>query len=168
MKQRLYFVLPNQLSAKAIERELLLARVGPDSFGYLARSATALGYLPQAGLLQNSDLVHGIRDGLLSGAVTGAAVGLLLYFMGVQAEPGVMLGMALIGASFGSWAASLVAVSVPNRQLKAFEKDLEEGRILLMVDVPKKMVKEVTELITSRLPQADAQGADPRIPAYCA
>jgi hypothetical protein len=79
-----------------------------------------------------------------------------------------MLGMALIGASFGSWAASLVAVSVPNRQLKAFEKDLEEGRILLMVDAPKKRVKEVTELITSRLPQADAQGADPRIPAYCA
>jgi hypothetical protein len=61
--------------------------------------------------------------------------------------------MALLGATFGSWAASLIAVSVPNRQLKPFEKDLREGRLLLMVDVPNERVDEVTQLVTGRLPQ---------------
>ncbi len=39
-------------SAKAIERELLLARVEPNRFGFLA----ALGDLPQASPLQKNDL----------------------------------------------------------------------------------------------------------------
>jgi hypothetical protein len=43
-------------SAKAIERELLLARVEPNRFGFLAKSATALGDLPQASPLQKNDL----------------------------------------------------------------------------------------------------------------
>jgi hypothetical protein len=110
----------------------------------------------------------GMRDGLLSGAVTSAAVGLLLCLTDLAAMPGVTLVMALVGATFGSWAASLVAVRIPNRQLKAFEKDLGDGRILLVVDVPNERVEEVTELVTSRLPEADARGADPRMPAYCA
>ncbi len=61
MKQPLYFLLPHQRSVKAIERELLLARVEPKSFAFLAKSATTLGDLPQASQLQKSDLLcrHG-------------------------------------------------------------------------------------------------------------
>ncbi len=133
----------------------------------MAKSAATLGDLPPASPLQKSDLGHGIRDGLLSGAAVGAAVGLFLYLAG-QAMPGAMLVMALVGASFGTWAASLVAVSVPNRQLKPFEKDLREGRLLLVVDVPNERVKEVKRLVSSQLPQVDVWRADPDAAAYCA
>jgi hypothetical protein len=69
------------------------------------------------------------------------------------------LVMALVGAAFGNWAASRVAVSVSNRQLKSFEKDLSDGRLLLVVDVPNERVKEVTRLVVSHLPQVDVRGA---------
>ncbi len=97
---------------------------------------------------------------MLSGAVTGAVMGLVLYLSDVLATPGAPLGMALLGGTFGSWAGSLIAVSVPNRQLKPFEKDLREGRLLLMVDVPNERVDEVTQLVTGRLPEPDARKAD--------
>jgi hypothetical protein len=71
-------------------------------------------------------------------------------------------------AEWADWAASLVVVSVPNRQLKPFERDLREGRLLLVVDVPNERVKEVTRLVTSQLPQVNVRRADPRTAAYCA
>jgi len=160
MKRRLYFVLPDKVSAKRIERELVLARVEPSRIRFLANSDTAAGDLPKAGPLQKNDLAYGLRDGVLSGAVTGAVIGLFLYFSDVLATPGAPLGVALLGGTFGSWAGSLIAVSVPNRQLKPFEKDLREGRLLLMVDVPNERVDEVTQLVTGRLPEPDARKAD--------
>jgi uncharacterized membrane protein len=160
MKRRLYFVLPDKVSAKRIERELLRARVEPSRIRFLANSDTAAGDLPKAGPLQKNDLAYGLRDGVLSGAVTGAVMGLVLYLSDVLAAPGAPLGMALLGASFGSWAGSLIAVSVPNRQLKPFEKDLKEGRLVLMVDVANDRVDEVTQLVTGRLPEPDARIAD--------
>lgn len=160
MKRRLYFVLPDKVSAKRIERALLRARVEPRRIRFLANSDTAAGDLPKAGPLQKNDLAYGLRDGVLSGAVTGAVMGLFLYLSDVLAAPGAPLGMALLGASFGSWAASLIAVSVPNRQLKPFEKDLREGRLVLMVDVANDRVDEVTQLVTGRLPESDARIAD--------
>jgi hypothetical protein len=95
-------------------------------------------------------------------------MGLVLYLSDVLVTPGAPLGMSLLGASFGSWAASLIAVSVPNRQLKPFEKDLKEGRLVLMVDVPNDRVDEVTQLVTGRLPESDARIPDLATAAYCA
>jgi hypothetical protein len=72
--------------------------------------------LPPASPLQRSDLEPGIRDGLLAGGLTGTVVGLLLNLSGLQLAPGMMLVMTLLGALFGIWAQSLVAVAVPKSQ----------------------------------------------------
>lgn len=160
MRRRLYFVLPDKVSAKRVEHALLRARVEPRRIRFLGNSDTAAGDLPRARPLQKNDLAYGLRDGVLSGAVTGAVMGLFLYLSDVFVTPGAPLGMALLGASYGSWAGSLIAVSVPNRQLKSFEKDLKEGRLVLMVDVANERVDEVTRLVTGRLPEPDARIAD--------
>jgi len=167
MRRRLYFVLPDRASADKVEDELLLAHIDDSHIHFLATVDTS--GLPQASLLQRSDLTHGMALGLLSGALTGAGAGLLLYLyprfeneMGL----GVILVLAIVGALFGIWAASLVAVGMPNSRLKAFERDINEGHILLMVDVPKERVAEITELIKSHHPEAEVRGVDPRIPAF--
>lgn len=166
MKRRLYFILPDQRSAKEIERELLLARIQPNHFGFMAAPDTDLGDLPRAGPRHTSDLRHGIMAGLLTGGVTGAVVGLLLALQGDMHLASAVLGLMLLGASFGTWAASLIAVSVPNRQLKRFEKEVCDGQILLMIDVPREQIERVLRLIEERHPEADVRGIDPMIPAF--
>jgi hypothetical protein len=52
----------------------------------------------------------------------------------------------LLGAVFGVWAAS-IAVRVPSKQLETFHQDIRDGQILLMIDVPKDQVEEVTQLV---------------------
>lgn len=167
MRRRLYFVLPDRTSAEKIEEELLLARIDDDHIHFMA--TVELEGLPQASLLQSSDLTHGMALGLVCGGLTGAAVGLLLYlYPDVRSDVGLGLTLllAIAGAVFGVWVGSLVGVSVPNSRLKTFERDINEGHILLMVDVPKERVTEITALIKGHHPEAEVRGVDPSIPAF--
>ena len=79
---------------------------------------------------------------------------------------GVILAMSLIGAIVSIWASGMIAADVPNTRLKKFSKDIEQGRILLMVDVPKLQIGEITAMIREQYPDADARGRDPTIPAF--
>jgi len=72
----------------------------------------------------------------------------------------------VIGAVFGAWAASLVAMSVPNTRLKPFQKAIDAGKILLMVDLPTSRIEEVQELVSRRHPEASAHGIEPTMPAF--
>jgi len=49
--------------------------------------------------------------------------------------------------------------------LKPFQKDIDAGKSLLMVDVPTSRVEELRELV-SRGPEAMAHGIEPTIPAF--
>lgn len=167
MRRRLYFVLPDKASADKIEQELLLARIDDNHIHFMA--TVGLDGLPQASVLQSSDLTHGMMLGLISGGLAGAAVGSIMY-MYPQADralgAGLIFGLAIIGALFGIWAASLIAVRLPNSRLRAFERDINDGHILLMVDVPKERVMEISALIKAHHPEVQARGIDPSIPAF--
>jgi hypothetical protein len=60
----------------------------------------------------------------------------------------------------------MVGSSVPNSRLRQFTQAIEEGRLLLMVDVPEHRVDEVRGLVNARHPEAEDRGIDPHIPAF--
>jgi hypothetical protein len=70
------------------------------------------------------------------------------------------------GALFGIWASSLVAASVPNARLLACAKDIEEGKYLMMVDVPFRRVEEIQLLLRKRHPEDKDGGVEPTVPAF--
>jgi hypothetical protein len=169
MRRRLYFVLPDTRSAREMLDEMLLARIEFKHIHFLARRGTLPPELPEANVLQKTDLVHGAQLGVAIGAVVGmAAGGLLVLFPpeGVTLKLFTVLVTALGGAFFGAWASSLVASSVPNSRLKGFERDIESGKVLMMVDVPMRRVQEICALVTSRHPEAASGGFEPTIPAF--
>ncbi len=169
MRRRLYFILPDRASAEAIERDLLLARIDDHHFHFMAREGVELGTLNRANLLQRSDIVHGSELGLMAGGLTGALAGLGLYLFPRLAEVigmGVVLVLAVLGALIGAWAAGMVGVSIPNSRLKGFERALEAGHILLMVDVPPARIDEIRELILAHHPEAAPGGQETRLPAF--
>jgi hypothetical protein len=169
MRRRLYFMLPDVQIARQMLDDMLLARIGIRSIRFLAKRDTLPPDLPEAGLLQKTDIVHGAGLGLVIGGAAGVVVGGLLVatpLAGVSLKLGTVLIMALFGALFGVWVSSMVGTQVPNSRLKAFAADIEDGKTLIMVDVPRDRVTAICELVARRHPHAVYGGIEPTIPAF--
>ena len=170
MNRRLYFVLPDVDTAQQVEKDLLLARIEDRHMHFLGKRGTDLKDLPEASLGQKTDLFHGMRVGLVAGGATGTCVGFILYqfpsLIGVSLDVGIAAILALVGAIFGAWVSSMIGSSTPNVRLREYEKTMEEGHILLMLDVPKERVDEVREIIRSHHPEVEDHGLDPDIPRF--
>lgn len=169
MRRRIYFLLPNVGSARQVVNELLLARIDDHHIHVMAREGTTLGDLPQANLLQRSDFIHGVEIGLSVGGATGIVAGLIAVAFppqGIVLGGWTMLVMALAGALIGAWVAGMIGTDIPNSQLREFTTAVADGQILMMVDVPKSKVANVTEMIRKHHPEADMHGVEPTIPAF--
>lgn len=169
MRRRLYFVLPDVESARSMLKEMLLARIEVRHIHFLSRRGTLPDDLPEATVLQKTDIVHGAQMGIGIGAIVGAVAGALVVFFppeGVTLKLITILGVAIGGAFFGAWASSMVASSVPNSRLKPFEREIESGRVLMMIDVPVSRVQEIRDLVTRHHPEAASGGVEPTIPAF--
>ena len=169
MRRRLYFLLPTTARARQVVDELLLARIGDHHIHVIAKEGIPLGDLPQANVLQRSDLIHGIGVGLGVGGITGILAGLVAIAFppeGVELGGWTLLATALAGALIGAWLAGMVGTDIPNSQLKEFASAVEDGHILMMVDIPRNKVETVTNMIRRHHPEADMHGIEPRMPAF--
>lgn len=169
MRRRIYFLLPSVGSARQVVNELLLARIDDHHIHVMAREGITLGDLPQANLLQRSDFIHGVEIGLSVGGATGIVAGLIAVAFppqGIVLGGWTMLVMALAGALIGAWVAGMIGTDIPNSQLREFTTAVADGQILMMVDVPKSKVANVTDMIRKHHPEADMHGVEPTIPAF--
>lgn len=169
MRRRLYFIMPDVPSARKMMEDLLLARIEERHIHFLARRGTPMEGLHEANHLQKSDLVHGAQVGLALGALLGFILGAVLVMTTITDDRWqivTVLGAGVVGALFGAWVASMVGNSVPNSRLVQFQKAIEDGKLLLMVDVPEHRMNEVKDLIAARHPEAEDRGIDPHIPAF--
>lgn len=170
MSRRIYWLVPDVASAQQVLKDLLLARITERQIHFVGRDGMDLSGLPTANILQTSDVVRAAQMGLVVGGATGAAAGVLaaVWFpiVGDTAQWGIAAVLAMIGGGFGAWAASMIGVSTPSGRLRRFEGAIEQGQILLMVDVPASRVKEIEELLGASHPEAKFEGEEPNIPAF--
>ncbi|MEE2982412.1 MAG: DUF1269 domain-containing protein [Pseudomonadota bacterium] len=171
MNRRMYFVLPDVETAQQVEHDLLLARIEERRMHFLGRRGTDLKDLPEPSNAQKSDLRHGMYVGLVAGVVTGAILGTGLYaypdLIGIPVNPGAILLLAAFGAVLGVFVSGpLIGSSTPNVHLKEFDKDFEQGRIVLILDIPKDRVDEIRTLIKGHFPAAEDHGVEPTMPAF--
>jgi hypothetical protein len=168
MRRRLQYLLPDVPSARRTMDDLLLARVDERHIHALARRGTSMDGLHEASMLQKSDLVHGAQMGFAIGAALGTIVGLIVAYTMVG-ENGwqvlTVVASAIMGALFGAWVSSMVAIAVPNSRLREFQSAIDEGQVLLMVDVPEHRVEEIRERVGAH-PEAVDRGLDPNVPAF--
>ncbi|HTE13751.1 MAG TPA: DUF1269 domain-containing protein [Burkholderiales bacterium] len=169
MRRRLYFMLPDVKSARAMLDEMLLARIPVQRIHFLAKRDTLPDDLPEANVLQKTDLVHGAQLGVVIGAAAGLFGGAVAMFFppeGMSVQLVVVLIGGIAGALLGSWISSMAASAVPNTKLKAFHPEIERGRVLMMVDVPMRRAGEISQLVATRHPEAISGGYEPTIPAF--
>lgn len=169
MRRRLYFMVPDVISARGLLDEMLLARIEIRHMHFLARRGTLPADLPEASVLQKTDFVHGAQLGALIGAAAGVFGGFLVILFppdGVSVQLVAVLIGGLAGALLGMWISSMAASAIPNSKLKAFHSDIDRGWVLLMADVPMRRVSEISQLVARRHPEAVSGGFEPTIPAF--
>lgn len=169
MRRRLYFVLPDVESARGMLDEMLLARIEIRHIHFLGRRGALPPELPEANVMQKTDIVHGAQTGIAIGGIAGTLGGLLVVMFppaGISLQLVAVLIAALLGSFFGAWVSSMAASAVPNSKLKAFHGAIEQGKVLMMVDVPMRRVHEISELVAKRHPEATSGGFEPTIPAF--
>ena len=81
-------------------------------------------------------------------------------------QVGAVLIGAILGALFGAWASSMAASAVPNFKLKEFQSSIEQGQILMMVDVPVGKALAIHDLVESKHPEAASRGVDATYTAF--
>lgn len=169
MRKRLYYMLPDVYSARQMLDEMLLLRIEERHMHFLAKRGTLPADLPEANVLQKTDIVHGAEMGLVIGGVAGTIGGVLAVWMppaGMTLQLVTILITALVGALFGVWVSSMVGTQVPNSRLKAFHADIERGKVLMMIDVPFGRFAAINERVSQRHPEAVSGGVEPTIPAF--
>ena len=169
--KRLYFLIPDIDTASAIVDELLLARIEERRIHIAAKDHHPLlqANLPDTNLLQDSDFIPAVEKGLAVGGGTGILAGLVAMSFppaGMIMGGGAVLGLGLLGAGFGAWMSSMIGVSVANTQLEKFQQAIEQGQLLLMVDVPRTRVDEINQLLKKHHPQIDIRGTEPTLPVF--
>ena len=165
--RRLYFLLPDlELTNKVVD-ELLLARIEEKHIHVIAREGTELGELPEATLVQKSDFIPAMERGIAVGGATGLVAGLVAVAIpGVVIAGGALLAMGVAGAGMGAWLGGMIGLDVGNSHVKQFQEAVQNGQILMLVDVPKDRVETVQASIRKHHSEVDFEGTEPTIPAF--
>jgi hypothetical protein len=167
--RRLYFLVPDLGATRNIVTDLLVAHIEERHIHVLARRDTPLEDLPEAEFTQKTDFIPALEKGL----GLGGAVGVLAGVVAVSFPPaGLVLGGAAVlatavaGAGVGAVMSGLYGMNVGNSRIKQFDDAIEQGQLLMMVDVPKRRVDEINDLIKRTHPEAEIEGAEPTTPAF--
>lgn len=170
MRRRVYWLLPDLASARATMQDLLGAGVELRQMHFFGRDDCDLSELHPANVLQTSDVIGSAEAGL----VTGAAVGGLLGSVAAASLPGageapqwsLIPLLVVVGALFDAWTSSMIGISAPNRRLRRFAAAIEQGRILLAVDVPVARVEEIEARLQALHPEARLEWSEPGKPSF--
>jgi hypothetical protein len=169
MRRRLYFMLPNVQNARGMLDELLLSRIEISHMRFMAREGTLPDDMPGVSFLHKTDLVHGAQLGVVIGAIVGLGAGIFLTMFpvdGISLRTAAILLVTLGGALFGGWASGMNAAAVPNTRLRQFADGIEQGQVLLIVDVPVGRVQEIEQMIARRHPEISFGGMEPPMLAF--
>lgn len=161
--KRLCFLSPDIEHARQVVDDLRQNGIAEKHIYALARHGTDMEELPDAGP-ESDDFLPAYERGLELGGAAGLLAGLTALAFppsGLVVGGGLVLLLGLSGAGLGGLMTGLAGASFPSSRLKRFESDIEKGRILIMVDVPKADVQFYERLIRERDPDVSVEGIEP-------
>jgi hypothetical protein len=161
--RRLYFMLPTVDDAKDMLKEMLCAHIDIEKIQFLGKRGNLPPELPEAPLFQKTDITQAAKIGLLAGGFIGIVCGgiaLLLPPDALVFEPITVPLGALLGALIGAWIASVAGSAVSNTKFDVFQPEIEQGKVLMIVDVPQRRVEEIS-VRARKNPHTTLRGFEP-------
>ena len=161
---RLFLLIPSVALTRTIVEELENQGIAHRHLHVVASISQPLSDLPEASIWQKTELAHGLEWGSGIGGTAGLLGGLLTVAFppgGILLGGGALLIGAAAGAGVGAAMMGLMKGHEHNHQLDDFKKEIDDGKILLMVDVVKNKVDAISEAILSHHPEADIKISKP-------
>ena len=163
--RRIYFLVPDIETTHLIVDELRSKGIEDRHMHVLAKRDTALEDMPEASVFEKTDFIPALERGAALGATTGLLAGLVaLRFAGFAIAGGPVLGLLLFGATIGTMASGLAGLQTGNSRVKQYEEAIEKGELLVMVDISKERIDEISKIIVKHHPTAEFEGIEPILP----
>ncbi|HYD76211.1 DUF1269 domain-containing protein [Ramlibacter sp.] len=170
MRRRAYWLLPDVPSARAVSRDLLEAGIDARRMHFMGREDCDLSGLHAASVLQTSDVLGSAEAGLVIGAAVGGVAGAFAAIgfpdPGEPPQWNLIPVLVLAGALFDAWTSSMIGISAPNRHLKRFAAEIAQGRILLVLDLPRGRAGAIEARLQALHPEARPGGCEPELPSF--
>jgi hypothetical protein len=161
--KRLCFLSPDVEHARRVVDDLRDNGVPEQRIYALARYGTEMEDLPDAGP-ESDDFLPAYKRGLELGGTAGLLLGLTAMAFppgGIVVGGGLAVLIGLWGAGVGGLLTGLAGAAFPSSRLSEFEDAIEQGRILIMVDVAKDEVSKFEKLIQRLDPEVSVEGIEP-------
>lgn len=163
--RRIYFLVPDIKTTHKIVDELRSEGIEERHIHILAKRDTPLEDLPEAGVTIKTDFIPAVERGVALGGTTGLLAGLVaLRFAGFSIAGGPILGIIMAGATVGSLMGGLSGLGAGNSRLQQFEDAIEKGELLMLLDIPKDKIDEISKAITKHHSNAEFKGIEPILP----
>ncbi|MCR9186095.1 MAG: general stress protein [Halieaceae bacterium] len=164
--ERLCFLSPDLNHARQVVNDLKVAGVTDKHIYVLAKHDVDVEGLPDAGP-DFDDFMPAYKRGLELGGTAGLLVGLAALAFppsGIVVGGGLVLLVGLWGAGVGGVLTGIVGGSFSNSKLQSFEAAIDEGKLLIMADVPKNDVERFERIIKKLDPEVEVEGIEPAAP----
>ncbi len=103
----------------------------------VARGDINKNELPDSLLNVSMDFTPSVKRGAVWGAATGLLIGIIVPLVpavGLNISVFELVGFLIGGALIGTWSASMIGASVPNKLRRKFRNEIEAGHTLVVID----------------------------------
>ena len=161
----MYYLAPSLVSAHKISDDLHDAGVTDWFIHVISNDEDGLSreHIHSSNYLETLDLV---RDGLI-GATIGFFFGVVLAGVlmftkpfGPEVPEIISLFLILLLTFFGSWEGGLIGIASKNKKHAKFEKELEEGKYLILIYAKRNQEEPIIETMGSKHPEAELVAMD--------
>lgn len=163
--KRLCFLSPDIDHARQVIADLKAAGIPEKHIYTLARYGTDMQDLPDAGP-ESDDFLAAYERGIAMGGTVGLFAGLAALAFppaGLTLGGGFVL-LGLFGAGVSGMLTGIAGAAFSSSRLQEFEQAIEQGQILVMVDVPKNDVEKYQALVRKQDPDIRVEGIEPEPP----
>jgi hypothetical protein len=163
--RRIYFLVPDIETTHKIVDELRTEGIEDRHIHILAKRDTPMEDMPEASVFEKTDFIPALERGAALGATTGLLAGLVgLRLAGFAIAGGPVLGILFFGATIGAMMSGLAGLQIGNTRVKEYTDAIENGELLVMVDVLKERIDAISQLVIKHHPDAKFEGIEPLFP----
>ncbi|UDL06436.1 hypothetical protein [Marinobacter sp. CA1] len=159
--KRLFYVVDRIDDVQDISDDLHARGIRDSRFHIVSRDEAGLytHRLHRASILDRTDLARFVERGMLIGLVLALSFILpAMLWSGIQWPTLAWVALAAFAVMAGGWLGGFGGISSENYRIRRFHGEIEAGKYLVMVDVPRKFAVEIEQEMLENHPEAVLKG----------